>query len=76
MSFGAPRFMPKVYRPIARGPQRPSRCLTTKHCFAEALEDLALAMRLNVELCDASEVVEKLDYRWKLKKEMGRAASV
>jgi len=26
-------------------------------------------MRLNVELCDASEAVEKLDYRWKLKKE-------
>ncbi len=31
---------------------------------AEVLSELALAMRLNVELCDASERVEKLNYRW------------
>eukprot|EP00913_Durusdinium_trenchii_P017030 g16015.t1 len=28
-----------------------------------ALEDLVLAMRLNLELCDASHPVEQLDYR-------------
>ena len=61
--------MPKVYRPIARGPQplappRVPRVPRGQRWFAEALEDLALAMRLNVELCDASEAVEKLDYRW------------
>lgn len=30
---------------------------------SEALEDVVLAMRLNVELCEATEPVEKLDYR-------------
>ena len=29
----------------------------------EALEEIVLAMRLNVELCDASEKVERLEYR-------------
>ena len=29
----------------------------------QALEDLVLAMRLNLELCDASHPVEQLDYR-------------
>lgn len=63
--------MPKVYRPIAGTPVAPAAAAAALHrplrrnAF-EALEDLALAMRLNVELCDASEAVEKLDYRWKM----------
>jgi hypothetical protein len=61
--------MPKVYRPIAGTPVAPAAAAfvaSPSGVAFEAMEDLALAMRLNVELCDASEAVEKLDYRWKM----------
>ena len=54
----APNLPP--HRPLASARfhcQPPSKRST------KGLEDLALAMRLNVELCDASEPLEKLDYR-------------
>ena len=40
-----------------------STVLCLRDANGEALEEIVLAMRLNVELCDASEKVEKLEYR-------------
>ena len=40
-----------------------STVLCLREANGEALEEIVLAMRLNVELCDASEKVEKLEYR-------------
>lgn len=66
--FFCPRFMPRIYRPMVLTSGAVfSRCFLPQRTqqTIEVMSELALAMRLNVELCDASERVEKLNYRWR-----------
>ena len=60
--------MPRIYRPMVLTSGAVfSRCFLIQRTqqTTEVMSELALAMRLNVELCDASERVEKLNYRWR-----------